>query len=138
MPPVVSDVVVAAAVEDSNGYFSANVEFVHVNMSDEGYRTCPLCAEEMLLTEQQLKHCDICYEIRKQKQWTDVYMCRNSNKHRQWVILCNIWPMSRDKLACADHEPVINPIHRFLMPGLPDDRCGSAGVKLLMTLADIN
>ncbi|GKF41969.1 hypothetical protein Tco_0125311, partial [Tanacetum coccineum] len=32
MPPVVSDVVVAAAVvkvEDSNGYFSANVEFVH-------------------------------------------------------------------------------------------------------------
>ncbi|GKB27822.1 hypothetical protein Tco_0867223 [Tanacetum coccineum] len=26
----------------------------------------------------------------------------------------------------------------LLMPGLPDDRCGSAGVKLLMTLADIN
>ncbi|GJX61576.1 hypothetical protein Tco_0294476 [Tanacetum coccineum] len=30
MPPVVSDVVVAAAVEDCSGYFSANVEFVHV------------------------------------------------------------------------------------------------------------
>ncbi|GJR79294.1 hypothetical protein Tco_0150079 [Tanacetum coccineum] len=62
---IVTDMVVAAAVvkvEDSNGYFSANVEFVHVNMSDEGYRSCPLCAEEMLLTEQQLKHCDICYE----------------------------------------------------------------------------
>ncbi|GJS08642.1 hypothetical protein Tco_0365438 [Tanacetum coccineum] len=29
MPPVVSDVVVAAAVEDCSGYFSANVEFVH-------------------------------------------------------------------------------------------------------------
>ncbi|GJZ43631.1 ACT domain-containing protein ACR11-like protein [Tanacetum coccineum] len=39
-------------------------------MSDEGYRSCPLCAEEMLLTEQQLKHCDICYEIRKQKHST--------------------------------------------------------------------
>ncbi|GKE98609.1 hypothetical protein Tco_0021960, partial [Tanacetum coccineum] len=56
---IVSDVVVAAAVEDCSGYFSANVEFVHV------------CS---------------------------------------WL----------------------------LMPGLPDDRCGSAGVKLLMTLADIN
>ncbi|GKG36724.1 hypothetical protein Tco_0444402, partial [Tanacetum coccineum] len=29
MPPVVSDVVVAAAVEDCSSYFSANVEFVH-------------------------------------------------------------------------------------------------------------
>ncbi|GKA97562.1 hypothetical protein Tco_0825456 [Tanacetum coccineum] len=101
MPPVVSDVVVAAAVEDCSGYFSANVEFV--NMSDEGYRSCPLCAEEMLLTEQQLKHCDIRYE--------------------ELTFTCVATPTIIDTL---------------LMPGLPDDRCGSAGVKLLMTLADIN
>ncbi|GJZ34528.1 hypothetical protein Tco_0580345 [Tanacetum coccineum] len=102
MPPVVSDVVVAAAVvkvEDCSGYFSANVEFVHVNMSDEGYRSCPLCAEEMLLTEQQLKHCDICYEIRKQRysvksvpeypiwKWkTDVYMCATPNNAWEHVM----------------------------------------------------
>ncbi|GJY16129.1 hypothetical protein Tco_0386551 [Tanacetum coccineum] len=107
MPPVVSDVVVAAAVEDCSGYFSANVEFVHVNMSDEGYRSCPLCAEEMLLTEQQLKHCDICYE---ELTFTCVATPTIIDTRNGWL----------------------------LMPGLPDDRCGSAGVKLLMTLADIN
>ncbi|KAL5169469.1 CCR4-NOT transcription complex subunit 4 [Glycine soja] len=32
-------------------------------MSDEGERTCPLCAEEMDLTDQQLKPCKCGYEI---------------------------------------------------------------------------
>ncbi|GJV95688.1 hypothetical protein Tco_1547265 [Tanacetum coccineum] len=48
---------------ESNGIANGVVQTSYkVNMSDEGYRSCPLCAEEMLLTEQQLKHCDICYE----------------------------------------------------------------------------
>ncbi|KAK7262378.1 hypothetical protein RJT34_29949 [Clitoria ternatea] len=33
------------------------------NMSDEGERTCPLCAEEMDLTDQQLKPCKCGYEV---------------------------------------------------------------------------
>jgi len=33
-------------------------------MSDEGERTCPLCAEEMDLTDQQLKPCKCGYEVR--------------------------------------------------------------------------
>ena len=32
-------------------------------MSDEGERTCPLCAEEMDLTDQQLKPCKCGYEV---------------------------------------------------------------------------
>lgn len=32
-------------------------------MSDEGEKTCPLCAEEMDLTDQQLKPCKCGYEI---------------------------------------------------------------------------
>ena len=32
-------------------------------MSDEGERTCPLCAEEMDLTDQQLKPCRCGYEV---------------------------------------------------------------------------
>ncbi|GJZ88318.1 hypothetical protein Tco_0660100 [Tanacetum coccineum] len=42
MPPVVSEVVVAAAV----------VKVFMVTMSDEGDRSYLLCAEEMVLTEQ--------------------------------------------------------------------------------------
>lgn len=33
------------------------------NMSDEGEKTCPLCAEEMDLTDQQLKPCKCGYEV---------------------------------------------------------------------------
>lgn len=33
-------------------------------MSDDGERTCPLCAEEMDLTDQQLKPCKCGYEVR--------------------------------------------------------------------------
>lgn len=33
-------------------------------MSDDGDRTCPLCAEEMDLTDQQLKPCKCGYEVR--------------------------------------------------------------------------
>lgn len=32
-------------------------------MSDQGERTCPLCAEEMDLTDQQLKPCKCGYEV---------------------------------------------------------------------------
>lgn len=32
-------------------------------MSDEGEKTCPLCAEEMDLTDQQLKPCKCGYEV---------------------------------------------------------------------------
>jgi CCR4-NOT transcription complex subunit 4 len=32
-------------------------------MSDDGDRTCPLCAEEMDLTDQQLKPCKCGYEV---------------------------------------------------------------------------
>lgn len=40
-------------------------------MSDDGERTCPLCAEEMDLTDQQLKPCQCGYEVcvsRKQEE----------------------------------------------------------------------
>nr|GEY25193.1 hypothetical protein [Tanacetum cinerariifolium] len=93
MPSVVSDVVVAAAVvklKDSSGYFLCQYWvrscLFMVNISDEGYRRCPLCAEEMLLTEQQLKHCDVGYEIRKQKQ------CYNNElwfKKRERAVIWN-------------------------------------------------
>lgn len=33
-------------------------------MNDEGEKTCPLCAEEMDLTDQQLKPCKCGYEVR--------------------------------------------------------------------------
>ncbi|KAI3830106.1 hypothetical protein L1987_04239 [Smallanthus sonchifolius] len=36
---------------------------ITVTMSDEGERTCPLCAEEMDLTDQQLKPCKCGYDI---------------------------------------------------------------------------
>ena len=32
-------------------------------MSDDGDRTCPLCAEEMDITDQQLKPCKCGYEV---------------------------------------------------------------------------
>lgn len=32
-------------------------------MSDDGDKTCPLCAEEMDLTDQQLKPCKCGYEV---------------------------------------------------------------------------
>uniref|UniRef100_A0A2P2MID6 Uncharacterized protein n=1 Tax=Rhizophora mucronata TaxID=61149 RepID=A0A2P2MID6_RHIMU len=32
-------------------------------MSDGGEKTCPLCAEEMDLTDQQLKPCKCGYEV---------------------------------------------------------------------------
>jgi len=32
-------------------------------MSDEGEKTCPLCAEEMDLTDQQLRPCKCGYEV---------------------------------------------------------------------------
>lgn len=32
-------------------------------MSDQGEKTCPLCAEEMDLTDQQLKPCKCGYEV---------------------------------------------------------------------------
>lgn len=32
-------------------------------MSDEGEKTCPLCAEEMDLTDQQLKPCKCGYDV---------------------------------------------------------------------------
>lgn len=34
-----------------------------VTMSDQGEKTCPLCAEEMDLTDQQLKPCKCGYEV---------------------------------------------------------------------------
>ncbi|XP_020552277.1 uncharacterized protein LOC105170680 isoform X1 [Sesamum indicum] len=37
--------------------------FLKATMSDEGEKTCPLCAEEMDLTDQQLKPCKCGYEI---------------------------------------------------------------------------
>lgn len=32
-------------------------------MSDEGEKSCPLCAEEMDLTDQQLRPCKCGYEV---------------------------------------------------------------------------
>ena len=32
-------------------------------MSDQGEKTCPLCAEEMDLTDQQLKPCKCGYQV---------------------------------------------------------------------------
>lgn len=37
--------------------------FLRAIMSDEGEKTCPLCAEEMDLTDQQLKPCKCGYEV---------------------------------------------------------------------------
>jgi len=37
--------------------------FLQAIMSDKGERTCPLCAEEMDLTDQQLKPCKCGYEV---------------------------------------------------------------------------
>jgi CCR4-NOT transcription complex subunit 4 len=34
-----------------------------MTMSDDGDRTCPLCAEEMDITDQQLKPCKCGYEV---------------------------------------------------------------------------
>lgn len=34
-----------------------------VTMSDEGEKSCPLCAEEMDLTDQQLKPCKCGYDV---------------------------------------------------------------------------
>ncbi|KAJ8458227.1 hypothetical protein OPV22_031153 [Ensete ventricosum] len=42
---------------------SATSPLPTVTMSDDGERTCPLCAEEMDLTDQQLKPCKCGYEI---------------------------------------------------------------------------
>ncbi|KAJ6309791.1 hypothetical protein OIU76_014681 [Salix suchowensis] len=45
-------------------YFVVLIELNNrVTMSDEGEKTCPLCAEEMDLTDQQLKPCKCGYEI---------------------------------------------------------------------------
>lgn len=38
-------------------------------MSDDGDRTCPLCAEEMDLTDQQLKPCKCGYEVCVPADW---------------------------------------------------------------------
>ena len=40
-------------------------------MSDGGEKTCPLCAEEMDLTDQQLKACKCGYEV-----WNLYRKCR--------------------------------------------------------------
>lgn len=46
-------------------FFVVLIEFNNrATMSDEGERTCPLCAEEMDLTDQQLKPCKCGYEVR--------------------------------------------------------------------------
>lgn len=39
------------------------VLFLKAIMSDQGEKTCPLCAEEMDLTDQQLKPCKCGYEV---------------------------------------------------------------------------
>ncbi|URE24651.1 RNA recognition [Musa troglodytarum] len=41
---------------------SATSPLPTATMSDDGERTCPLCAEEMDLTDQQLKPCKCGYE----------------------------------------------------------------------------
>ncbi|XP_040385188.1 uncharacterized protein LOC102708769 [Oryza brachyantha] len=58
-PPSLSDVI------DSLGIPSIYPMFVfhRMTMSDDGDRTCPLCAEEMDITDQQLKPCKCGYEI---------------------------------------------------------------------------
>lgn len=46
-------------------YFVVLIELNNrATMSDEGEKTCPLCAEEMDLTDQQLKPCKCGYEVR--------------------------------------------------------------------------
>ena len=46
-------------------YFVVLIEFNNrATMSDEGEKTCPLCAEEMDLTDQKLKPCKCGYEVR--------------------------------------------------------------------------
>ncbi|URE22196.1 RNA recognition [Musa troglodytarum] len=42
-----------------------NLPLPTATMSDDGERTCPLCAEEMDLTDQQLKPCKCGYEVRR-------------------------------------------------------------------------
>lgn len=39
------------------------VSGVQAIMSDEGEKTCPLCEEDMDLTDQQLKPCKCGYEV---------------------------------------------------------------------------
>lgn len=45
-------------------FFSVFFILCRATMSDEGERTCPLCMEEMDLTDQQLKPCKCGYEVR--------------------------------------------------------------------------
>lgn len=44
-----------------NGWIHGDV--ARTTMSDEGERMCPLCTEEMDLTDQQLKPCKCGYEV---------------------------------------------------------------------------
>ena len=44
-------------------FFVPLLNFYQAIMSDEGEKTCPLCAEEMDLTDQQLKPCKCGYEV---------------------------------------------------------------------------
>lgn len=46
-------------------------------MSDGGEKTCPLCAEEMDLTDQQLKPCKCGYEVLNPSQFEYVRRTRN-------------------------------------------------------------
>jgi hypothetical protein len=49
---------------DNDGVCFCSTEFLsRAIMSDEGERTCPLCAEEMDLTDQQLRPCKCGYQV---------------------------------------------------------------------------
>jgi hypothetical protein len=41
----------------------ADFQSTRTTMSDDGDRTCPLCAEEMDITDQQLKPCKCGYDV---------------------------------------------------------------------------
>ncbi|GJZ67110.1 hypothetical protein Tco_0630350 [Tanacetum coccineum] len=112
MPPVVSDVVVAAAVEDCSGYFSANVEFVQITQKQ---------APSQRVEGPALMHYT--------KKRSDHQMRHDSRR----LFLNNPFKVAEDNEGGVK----LLKMNVFVL-GLPDDRCGSAGVKLLMTLADIN
>lgn len=50
-------------------------------MSDEGERSCPLCAEEMDLTDQQLKPCKCGYEV-----WRYIYFVIRQSSEGFYII----------------------------------------------------
>lgn len=57
-------------------------------MSDDGDRTCPLCAEEMDITDQQLKPCKCGYEVLSSSVTPTLPCLRNNQDALSFFCLC--------------------------------------------------